>query len=293
MRYAMSNGNSLINLGALSKPATVLFEKIADAIGGLYRPHQIKRIAKAEAEAAIIEAKTEIEITDLTRRAMQRWVDEETKKQENMESIASQAVPLLENAARPQDMDNDWIANFFDKCRLVSDKEMQALWARVLAGEANAPGEFSKRTISFMQTMDKQDATRFQRLCALEWTVNGERIPLFFNSDNMETHLGVFFEELMHLSNIGLVTLSMSSPFHERKLPKTIEATYFGRRVTIELFDETDNELSVGNLLYTEIGKQLASVCQPRARPGMLEYTVEEWTKSLPPPKNISIIAAT
>ena len=35
-------------------------------------------------------------------------------------------------------MEEDWIANFFDKCRIVSDSEMQSLWARVLAGEANA-----------------------------------------------------------------------------------------------------------------------------------------------------------
>ena len=31
----MSDGNSLINLGELSKPATVLIEKIADAVGGM------------------------------------------------------------------------------------------------------------------------------------------------------------------------------------------------------------------------------------------------------------------
>jgi hypothetical protein len=52
----MSEGKSLINidLGNFSKPATVLIEKISDAVGGCFRPFQIKRIAKAESEAEII-----------------------------------------------------------------------------------------------------------------------------------------------------------------------------------------------------------------------------------------------
>jgi hypothetical protein len=42
---------SLINLSELSKPATVLIEKISDALGGVFKPFQIVRVAKAEAEA--------------------------------------------------------------------------------------------------------------------------------------------------------------------------------------------------------------------------------------------------
>ncbi|HLL76618.1 MAG TPA: hypothetical protein VK421_15295 [Pyrinomonadaceae bacterium] len=47
----MSDGNSIVNLGDLTKPATVLIEKISDAVGGVFRPYQIKRLAHAEAEA--------------------------------------------------------------------------------------------------------------------------------------------------------------------------------------------------------------------------------------------------
>jgi hypothetical protein len=50
----MNEGGSLINLGELSKPATVLIEKIAEATGGIFRPFQIRRIAQAEADAEII-----------------------------------------------------------------------------------------------------------------------------------------------------------------------------------------------------------------------------------------------
>lgn len=61
----MGEGNSLVNLGDLSKPATVLIEKISDAIGALYKPRQIKRIAQAEAEAEKIKALAGIEVTEI------------------------------------------------------------------------------------------------------------------------------------------------------------------------------------------------------------------------------------
>ena len=49
--------SSLINLGELSKPATVLIEKISEAVGGTFKPYQIVRVAKAEAQADRITGK--------------------------------------------------------------------------------------------------------------------------------------------------------------------------------------------------------------------------------------------
>src|SRR6266478_5107627 len=94
--------SSLINLGELSKPATVLIEKISDAVGGVFKPYQIVRVAKAEAEAEQIHAAAQIQVTDLHRRAMYRFLEEEAKKQSNIEGITQKALPLLEEKSRPQ-----------------------------------------------------------------------------------------------------------------------------------------------------------------------------------------------
>ena len=60
----MSDSNALINLD-LPKPATVLIEKIAEAVGGSFRPYQLKRIAKAETEAEKIRALAAVEISEI------------------------------------------------------------------------------------------------------------------------------------------------------------------------------------------------------------------------------------
>lgn len=165
----MSDENPIAMLGNLTKPATVLVKKISDAVGGIFKPYQIVRVAKAEAEVRRIHAESAIQLTDLHRRAMHRFVEEEAKKQSNIESITQDALPLLEAESVPEDVSGDWITNFFDKSRIVSDKEMQGLWSRVLAGEANAPGAFAKRTVNLLADLDKEDAVLFKKLCGFGW----------------------------------------------------------------------------------------------------------------------------
>jgi hypothetical protein len=182
----MAKGLSIVRLDGLSKPGTVLIEKISDAIGGIFKPYQIKRVAEAEAEANLIHAKANIEITELQERAFHRFLNEEVKKRENIESITSKAIPQLENNSTPQDVADDWIANFFDKCRIISDGEMQLLWAKVLAGEANTPGSYSKRTVNFLGSLDKQDAIIFTNLCRFSWII-GTLSPLILNLEIQST----------------------------------------------------------------------------------------------------------
>src|SRR2546421_4909743 len=90
----MDEHTSLINIGELSKPATVVVEKIPDAVGGIFKPYQIVRVAKAEAEADRVRADSQIEISDLQRRAFHRFLEEEAKKQENIENITQKREEL-------------------------------------------------------------------------------------------------------------------------------------------------------------------------------------------------------
>ncbi len=56
--------SSLISLGESSKPATVLVEKISEAVGGIFKPYQIVRVAEAAAQADRVRAESQIEISD-------------------------------------------------------------------------------------------------------------------------------------------------------------------------------------------------------------------------------------
>ena len=276
------NPLSLVNLGNLSKPAEVLIEKVSSAIGGIFEPWQIKRVAMAEAEASLVEAKAEIEITDLHRRAMRRFVEEEASRQDNMEQITMKALPQLKNESEPSRMEDDWVTNFFDKSRIVSDNDMQDLWARVLAGEANSPGTYSKRTVNFLNDLDKKDAELFSALCGFCWFVNGVT-PLIFDAEaSIYNDKGINFNTLKHLDTIGLIQFNSLTGFVRKGLPKTLTAFYYGQLLTLAMENEEGAKLSIGMVLLTQVGRELARICQAPGVDGFVEYVKDKWSKHLP-----------
>ena len=285
----MSKGtsNSLVDLGNLSKPADSLVKKVSKGVGGIFAPFQIKRVAKAEAEASITKAQSEIEITDLHRRAGYRFIEEEARHQQNMEDITAKALPHLEEDADPDSMEDDWIANFFDKCRIVSDAEMQTLWSRVLAGEANIAGTYSKRTVNFMSDLDKTDANLFSKLCGFAWII-GDIVPLVFNDRSFDkmpeiyTRHGIDFGSLSHLENIGLIQFSSLSQFGKSGFPKYLTVSYYKRRLLLEMRGDDDNHLLVGNALLTKIGQELAPICGSKPVDGFYEHIKDRWKRYLP-----------
>ena len=215
--------NSLINFGGdITKPADTFIKKVSKGVVGIFGPYQIKRRAKAEAEAAVIKAQAEIQITELHRRAMHRFIEEEAQKQKNIEDITNQAIPLLSEKSDAEKMNDDWVTNFFDKSRIVSDKEMQGLWARVLAGEANEPGSYSKRTVNCLGDLDKVDADLFTKLCGFGWEI-GNVVPLIFDDQaKIYSENGITFNALSHLESIGLIQFDSLSGFCRLKLPKKV-----------------------------------------------------------------------
>jgi hypothetical protein len=277
------SGNSLINLGDLSKPANTLIEKISDAIGGLYKPFQIRRVAQAEADADRIRAVTQIEITELQQRAMLRLVAEEAKKQHNIEAITLKALPDVSPESRPEDVEDDWIANFFDKCRLISDEQMQGLWARILAGEANSPGKFSKRTVNLVGSLDKSDAMLFSQLCGFVFVIGAPTALIFDLNHKIYNDAGITFGAVDHLESTGLLHFNAISGY-TRILgsQKKGFVQYFGTPVWIEFPEEPKKEvyqLNIGQVIFTKAGVELAPLSGAQPREGFVDFVKEQWKR--------------
>lgn len=271
--------NPLANVGDLAKPATVLIEKISDAIGGIFRPFQIKRVAQAEAEAEIIKASAQFEITEIQQRALKRFIQEETIKQSNIESITAKAISNLEDTAEPQNIENDWIANFFDKCRLISDDQMQTLWSKVLSGEANNPGKYSKRTVNFLSSIDKSDAILFTNLCAF-CCHETKLFPMIYSTaDEIYLKNGINFDRLKHLDGIGLISFESVSGYKLTNLNQEIQVRYFDSTYNLRFEEKEDNsyELNIGKALMTKVGQELASISGAQAIPNFETYLIEKW----------------
>lgn len=273
------DGTSIVNLGDLTKPATVLIEKISDAIGVLYEPRKIRKKAEAEAEAEKIKAIATIELTEIQQRAMTRLINQEAIKQENIENITAQAVNLLPAHADSEGLDKDWIAHFFSKCELVSDQEMQSLWANLLSSEATAPGTYSKRTIDLIATMDKNDAELFTKLAQFCWVI-AEPTPLIWDYESqIYTHHGITFSGLKHLDAIGLISFDSNNGYLRNGLGKHVDISYFDNRTIANFTQESDNKIILGKVILTQAGKQLFSICGAEKNQKFYEYSADEIKK--------------
>lgn len=268
---------SLINFDGLSEPAKVLIEKVSEGVSGLCKPWQIGRVAKAEAGAQMVFAQSQLQISELQKKALTRLLQEEERKQQAMEDIVSKSLPQLDENASPEKIEADWIINFFDKCRLVTDQEMQNLWASILAGEANSPGRFSKRTINFLNSLDKEDALLFSKLCSFSWDINGPTPIIFDTEFDVYKKHGIYFASLQHLDSIGLINFEALVGFVKQGLSNLLTVSHGGVLYQLDFRKDGKNDLKVGKVLFTSVGQELSRVCSPVPVDGFAEFVGKKW----------------
>lgn len=272
---------NILNIGEFAQPIDRLIEKTSEAIGGYLRPWQTIRVARAEADAKIVHARADLKIRNLEDRAANRSRREETLKQANMEKIVANAAGDLSADSKPESMSNDWLLNFFDKARLISESEMQAIWGRLLASEANAPGTFSKRTINILASMDYREAKAFSDLCRLVWKIGDQATPVLFEfDDNAASSAGVSLESAQDLMGAGLISMSVGfgSGFSIGDIKDSDRLVYRDSTYRVAKWQNVSkSEIPVGIILFTSSGAELASICNVEAIDGFEDEVLAKW----------------
>ena len=59
----------------------------------------------------------------------------------------------------------EWLSRFFEEAKHVSKREIQEIWARILAGELQEPDSIPIRLLRVAAEMDKEQAETFSRIC--------------------------------------------------------------------------------------------------------------------------------
>ena len=278
-------------------PAKALLDEILNAAGVDLEHHQPKRVAKDQAKAMLIKAQTEqkvelrrtqtkIKEADMLRRAKYRRVYDDIRHQANAEKLIVKTLPQLSQQARPHDIKPDFIANVFDRTRNVSDDDMQELWARILAGEANVPGTYSKRTVNALSDFDKFDADLFAKLCdficvlAIDDEGSKYKTPLVFDERApIYRQHGIAFVDLLHLDGIGLIRYIMDEGemVGLSNFSGGVSVSYFDRRLVVKPGTPQNHRLSTGRVEFTRVGRELSKICSTKPVEGFWEYMKDYW----------------
>ncbi|MCO6436506.1 MAG: DUF2806 domain-containing protein [Phycisphaerae bacterium] len=266
-----------VKLDVRSSTLERVIDRISEFIGDWRDPEKKLLAVEKKCEADLVRARTDIKLEELgvkhdaarVKRAQQRWLAELHRNQDNMESVAEKTLPLLNDSARPEEVDSDWIANFFKQARQYSNSEMQQLFAYLLAQQFNNPGSIARRTVNAVACFEPADASLFQRLAGFVVRIENSPFPLIFRRTSYYKERGLTFEHCLHLASLGLISTNDSGYSQTLTLPTQPEGWFLNlqyqeRRFRL-LFSERAERIDIGRVLLTDVGRQIYAIAEPSA----------------------------
>ena len=275
----------------LVSPCEKLISATQAAIGKLYEPRYIKRMAEAKAyeiqqvgkalaensDIPIVYDKGNItmDTTDfdaLIKRTQNRLAYQEIRKQANIEAVVSKAYNQLEQekSVTNDPLDPDWLIRFFNSVEDISNEDMQYLWSKILAGEIKQPNTFSLRTLNVLKNLTQKEAELFEQIAPYIFTCPGNDeksfVDYFLPSNRLlgKSKLDKYcipFPIIMTLSEAGIInhTTILSISMHLN--PKETD-WIIGSQGRIECTNESDEPINLnhGAYILTESGKELFSI---------------------------------
>ena len=255
--YQIMNGVS----EAASAPLCKLIDAVRSGIGFAYEPTHVRRMARAESEALIINAQTEIALSELSQRAAARLTNTELRRQANVESVVRNAAEELPDEVSETPVDQDWLADFFDSCKDVGDEIVQKLWGKLLAGEVAEPESVSRRTIHALKIMSTSEAATFHCLSYRIWRLNDWPVLLVAPHDySGKGWTPVWPYQWRHISTLVDAGIAEDDPIEGMQLSAgDFSLDYHGSRFV------SRSVMGVRFVNLTSVGNELLRTVEPEA----------------------------
>jgi len=131
------------------------------------------------------------------------------RKQQNLEVIIQKSLSYCSNDEITDKADPDWFTTFTQLAEDISNKSMQDLWAKILAGEIIQPGSFSTKTLKIFREMSITDAKLLAKACSLAVFDHAKRNIRIISGAYQMPSLFNFFNK-RRAQNIPLSQFSLS-----------------------------------------------------------------------------------
>lgn len=246
--------NELINFDGLGEVIVNLTNKLADGIGWIANKETPKKLAVN----TYINEIQEKDYDPVTKAALISNAKQIIKGYCNQNDIVEIAMQSMQSDAKPENVEDDWLAQFMDKAKFVSSQEFQWIWGKILARECNKPGSIPFALLYTLEKMDKEDAEAFTALCRISVHLKEEYTPVIIYSKFVEykSLIEINFDKLISLNALGLIemnigVLSSGYVLESETFPTTVH--YFDKEY--EFFEE--QQIPIGNVIFTKVGQAL------------------------------------
>lgn len=276
-----------IDTDGIGKAVVRVVDAIENAMRGDTIASRKVTMARASADALVIQTDAEIETEDRKRIAQRRVVAEVRREQDNLERVIQRSLPHIREDANPAEVEADWITHLLNQAKQTSNADVQELWAKVLAGEMNSPGTFYRRTINIIAELERAEAKIFEHLCRFVWTLEAPWPLIYDYADEFYRSRGIRYLDMLKLESAGLVSLGQGFRIMDQQGPR--QMSYFGQRVIMNFPvslpanpKSAVNSISAGLVKLTDAGIQLQSLVSAEPIPEFLDYVLHRH-KSLHP----------
>ena len=266
----------------------------SDSLGILAegQSNAMKIIAEAQAEARQILVSPEAIVhgeIEFGETVNQRIRFQEEKRQRNIEAVVTKAALQLGNEevqVQDHEPDHDWTSRFFNDIQDVSNEEAQQLYAKILAGEVERPGQTSIRTLSILRDLDQSTASLFKTLCSAaiyltpaENMMLDVRVPSLGGNagTNSLRQYGLAFDQLNLLNEHRLIIADYNSGYDYNlsigihiggRGPDSLRIPFVfqGRSWVLEPITPpwTGKEFRVSGVALTRAGQELSRIIELR-----------------------------
>jgi hypothetical protein len=263
----------------LGRPAEATVKGVGGWLGDMLSPLTAGQRAKGDRK----KLESIIELEEIRIRAGARLQAAYVEEQRNLEAVMSKAMPLIEAAARPDEVSPDWRAAFKSKAKMTSEDDLQEVWARILAGEVNRPGTHSKRLLSTVEVIGKSEAERFQAVCSVSsdpglGTARLWPYPFIYDlNDPLIQGVGLSPDSLISLQGMGLLRYeSVFGTSGVGPAPGTLLVSLFSELYALVTHEATDS-VEVGLVSFTELGIELFRILDVKKAKGLRGYLSQRW----------------
>lgn len=192
--------------------------------------------------------------------------------------------PVDEKADEPETPSSEFMNDYVSIVEDVSNEEALRMFGKILAGEMERPGSFSKLTMDILSKMGRREAEAFERLCSVsvggKWQGGYQHIvPVVYGlGPDVSREQLVDNDSLAALGRYGLIYYrpDMILPV-DAGVPQTKEMPC---RLVIEgvsylVANDTGHDVFWPNIKLTDEGNQLATLCRTGNAPGFHDQVIE------------------
>lgn len=275
---------SLINFDGLSQIGCALLDKISSAVGWVATHDTPNRIAVKQ----YIEDIQNSNLDPLLKAAKISRAKRDIKEYCNQAKIISDAIPQINDTSDPSKIDDDWLASFMDKTRLVNSEALQTIWSRILAQECNESRSIPKHLLDILSYISPAQAYKFNLLCQfsvqfISGKLKSHITPIIFSFNSSATDIysrsGLLYFDLQDLESIGLVKYSSSHHIMEfAKLSAHPDVIIGNQQYSIASGDNCSS-LDLGSVILTTVGNALSTIIEREPSDEFCHTCIEYWRK--------------